>query len=223
MTEAIKMQEIQSDLRAVGRQIWLAGLGTVATLEDGGTRLVEQMKTWNDEMEERREKAAAKGEKTVARLEKNARRAATEASAKAREAEAKAENWAADFLHRFDVPTRQDFDQLEERISKLVKVVEAWRGQRAVAPADVKTTDVKTTDVKTEKENDRKVLHVEPHEEGWQIVVEGMPRYEHLESTKKVAVGAARELAKRHQPSELIIHRQDGSVQTRSSYDEATA
>ena len=34
------------------------------------------------------------------------------------------------------------------------------------------------------------------------------------------AVTAARGLAKRHVPSTLVIHRQDGSVQTRSSYDE---
>jgi len=63
------------------------------------------------------------------------------------------------------------------------------------------------------------VLHVAPHGERWEIRLEGNKTPRKIFDTKEEAVAFARGLAHRQLPSELVIHRVDGSEQDRHSYD----
>ena len=64
------------------------------------------------------------------------------------------------------------------------------------------------------------MYHVAPHEKGWAVQREGAQRATSVHETKKEAVSAAREEAKSHMPSRLIVHKQDRSVQETFTYDE---
>lgn len=64
------------------------------------------------------------------------------------------------------------------------------------------------------------VIRVEPAPESWQLRVSRDEQATRVFGTKKEAVSAARQLAHQRAPSELVIHRADGSVQARHAYDE---
>lgn len=61
--------------------------------------------------------------------------------------------------------------------------------------------------------------HVRPAEDGWTVSPEGASAPASTHSTKRAAVTEARRLAGEHAPSQLVIHRTDGTVQARHSYE----
>lgn len=65
--------------------------------------------------------------------------------------------------------------------------------------------------------NDKKNIHVVPHPEGWAIKREGAERASRVTETKKEAVDYARQQA-RQDGVELIIHKKDGTIQSRDSH-----
>lgn len=67
--------------------------------------------------------------------------------------------------------------------------------------------------------NGRTVYHVLPASEGWQVKGEGAERSVSHHSTKKEALSAGRELAHGKVPSQLVVHKSDGSIQESWSYD----
>jgi hypothetical protein len=68
----------------------------------------------------------------------------------------------------------------------------------------------------------RKVYHVAPSRNRWEIKAEGAQRATRVHDTKEKAVAAARELAKKQTPSQLIVHKLDGSVQRQFTFEEQT-
>lgn len=66
-----------------------------------------------------------------------------------------------------------------------------------------------------------RVYHVQPKGEDWQIAVEGNERPSGTYGTKKQAISAGRALAQKHEPSQLVIHGGDGSVQRTHNYGDA--
>lgn len=67
----------------------------------------------------------------------------------------------------------------------------------------------------------RTVYHVKPNGEGWAVEGDGAERAASTHETKKEALSAARELAHKKVPSQLVVHKADGSVQEKFSYDTA--
>jgi len=63
------------------------------------------------------------------------------------------------------------------------------------------------------------VLCVVRSGEGWAVEVEGSSRSGSRHGTKREAVDAARAAAHAAAPSGLVIHRADGTIQRRHSYD----
>lgn len=61
--------------------------------------------------------------------------------------------------------------------------------------------------------------HVRPAKDGWTVGTEGAGAPASTHSTKRAAVTEARRLAGKHAPSQLVIHRTDGTVQARHSYE----
>lgn len=62
------------------------------------------------------------------------------------------------------------------------------------------------------------VYHVLPLDDGWSIKMEGAEEASSHHDTKKAALDAARELVKSREPSQLVIHRQDGTIQDAHTY-----
>jgi len=65
----------------------------------------------------------------------------------------------------------------------------------------------------------RTVYHVKPNGEGWAVEGDGAERATSTHETKKEALSAARELAHKKVPSQLVVHKADGSVQEKFSYE----
>lgn len=63
------------------------------------------------------------------------------------------------------------------------------------------------------------IYHVTRSGEQWAVELEGSSRASSLHSTKREAVSTARALASERRPSQLVIHRLDGSVQDSHTYD----
>jgi len=59
--------------------------------------------------------------------------------------------------------------------------------------------------------------HVVTHEEGWAVKGAGNQRVTSMHDTQKLAIAAARNIA-RNQQSELVIHRRDGRIRDKDSY-----
>lgn len=65
---------------------------------------------------------------------------------------------------------------------------------------------------------DRKVYHVTKDTDGWQVKAEGADRATARTSSKEQAVAKATELAKAAELGQLIIHREDGSIEKEHTY-----
>lgn len=60
--------------------------------------------------------------------------------------------------------------------------------------------------------------HVVPHPEGWAVKGEGNERYTATYKYQSDAIERAREIA-RNYGADVIIHREDGTIRDRMSYD----
>ena len=67
---------------------------------------------------------------------------------------------------------------------------------------------------------DKTVYRVVPREEGWAVEKAGADRAVRVEETKKEALEQARSFARNQRPSEVVVLREDGTVQDRFSYKE---
>lgn len=65
---------------------------------------------------------------------------------------------------------------------------------------------------------ERKVFHLLPHEDGWQVKKANADKPEATRDTKKDALSVGRDVAKKHEPSQLVVHRSDGTIQSASTY-----
>jgi hypothetical protein len=66
----------------------------------------------------------------------------------------------------------------------------------------------------------RTVYHVVYDSDGkqWRVLRENASRASSVHATKKEAITAGRKLAKNHVPSQLVIHKRDGSIETEYTY-----
>ena len=66
--------------------------------------------------------------------------------------------------------------------------------------------------------SDRAVFHVVPDANSWKVRREGEGDYEVLVDNKDNAIQHARELAQENATSQVIIHTQDGRIETEFTY-----
>ncbi len=200
-TVTTQYKKFQGEVLGSAHKIWLAGLGTVKTVGDESgdlfTRLVERGKD-----------VEGRGKKELATVRKELRKVADKATSKVEtrvdDLGERVDRQVTNALHRIGVPTREEIKTLTRRVEELSHKVD-----RLAVPARVKKVE-------------RKVFHVAPHEEGWKVQVEGTEMPESLHETKDAALTAARDTAKKAEPSQVIVHKLDGSIQTQFSYgDEA--
>ena len=71
----------------------------------------------------------------------------------------------------------------------------------------------------TQRTGERKTYVVTTHADGgWKVKAEGARRATSVHKTKGEAVANAKELARSHQPSQLLVYKQNGTVQTEQTY-----
>jgi hypothetical protein len=70
------------------------------------------------------------------------------------------------------------------------------------------------------RQGERKTYVVTPHPDGgWQVHTEGASRATSVHRTKPEAVAAAKELARGHTPSQVLVYKKDGlEVQEEKTY-----
>lgn len=125
MTEKTKevsnADSVQEELTKRGRDVWLAGLGALATVEEEGSklfsRLVDRGKHFEEERREKldevREKAEKQRDEALSQLE--------EAGEETQSLLLDTVNSA---LERFGVPTRSEVDRLTEKVETLSNQVD---------------------------------------------------------------------------------------------------
>jgi len=68
---------------------------------------------------------------------------------------------------------------------------------------------------------ERKVYHIVPNsgqEKDWKIKEEKVDEPIGLFSNKEEAIEKAKEIAKANEPSQIVVHREDGQIQTEYTY-----
>lgn len=180
--------DLPDELVDKGREIWLAGLGALASVQEDGAQafhaLVQKGKEWENAGRKKLGKAAKKLDKADDFDDRV--QAAIERGAQ-----------------RLGLSTRTD-------VQALAQTVEALSAQVAALTGTAGSEETAAAD--------QIVYHIVPQDEGWVVEQEGNegPRSKHV--TKKAAVAAGRALAKGQTPSRLVVHRQDGTVQDAFSY-----
>lgn len=119
--ESPESETLKNELTERGREVWLAGLGALATVEEEGTklfnRLIDRGQKFEEErrteLEEATEKARKQRDEALAQIE--------EAGEETQSVLSESVNSA---LEQFGVPTRTEVDDLAEKVEHLSQQVE---------------------------------------------------------------------------------------------------
>ncbi len=205
--ETIGFAELPNELSERGRDVWLAGLGALSRVEEEGEKLFKNLVERGEQFETRGRKQI---ETSLDALTEQQKRATDSMSAAtktftdaAQSVERAVSNTLTDTLGRVGMPTRDEVEDLSGKVSKLSEKLEALSAMLEARQGGAAT-----------------VYHVLAHEKGWAVKREGAGRATSVHETKKEAVSAARDEAKGHLPSRLIVHKQDGAVQETFTYDD---
>jgi poly(hydroxyalkanoate) granule-associated protein len=205
--KSFTLGDLPDEVAGRAREVWLAGLGALASVQEEGSKvfsdLVKKGETW--EKDRVKDLGAAK-EKVEASVEKAAARG-KEARSGIDQRIDKVEASLENVLTRLSGIVRDEVKGLSGRVDKLAHRVEAL------------ANDIEEGAPVTEAVS-RTVYEVVPHPDGWAVQKEGADRATSVHGTKKEALEAGRTVASDHEPSQLIIQRQDGSVQDSFTYGE---
>lgn len=123
--EAPRHESLQNELTKRGRDVWLAGLGALATVEEEGSKLFNRLIDRGKQFEkDRREEL----KEVTEEMSEKAREQRDEALSQLEEAGEETQSLLLDTVNtafdRFGVPTRSEVDRLSERVETLSKQVD---------------------------------------------------------------------------------------------------
>jgi poly(hydroxyalkanoate) granule-associated protein len=189
-------KEIADGMTTRGRDVWLAGLGALATAEEQGVSFYQGLVKQGETLVARGEKLEARGK---ARLDDLKDEVETRREAVADRVETTVVDPMVDALRRLGVPTRAEVQKLSTQVESLTE-----RVNLLIAKLDRAQVAI---------------YSVVAREEGWAVEKQGQERAVSLHPTKDEALEAARAAASEHRPSELVVHRKDGTVQDTLVYE----
>jgi poly(hydroxyalkanoate) granule-associated protein len=202
------LKDLPDEVTGRAREIWLAGLGALSRLEQEGDKvfqtLVERGKDYEDKRSKQLQEATENFRKQQESLTEDVSKRLDDATKSVEKAVSDTLNGT---LGRIGVPTRDEVRGLSRRVGELSEKLDALS----------QMLDAQQTAV------EERVLHVVPGDDGWTVTIEGEDEPVGTYGTKKEAVSEGRTAAKEHAPSQLIVHKQDRSVQESFSYDEDDA
>ena len=211
-----RITELPEEMAEKAREIWLAGLGALSAVEEEGSKLFTNLVSKGESYEQKRQEQVSKllSEATAKPMEL-AGKPMELAGEMQDQVSNRLENAFAAALDRFGVPTRKEVRDLTKMVQSLTRKVEtlAKTLEAQEAPAAQKPATQKTTAKK-----DRATYHVVPHEEGWAVKKEGADRATSVHSNKEEALEQGREVARTKEPSQLVVHKKDGTIQDTFAY-----
>lgn len=197
------------------RDIWLAGLGALSAVQEEGGKVFSDLVHKGEQWERERIDDLGAAKKQVDEAVKEAQKRGQSAKSELDKRLGQLEDSLERLMDRFNAIVRDEVKQVAARVDQLSHQVETLAGeasgQASEAAASVRKAAAGATD--------RTTYAVRPHDEGWAVWKVGNKQASSVHSTKKEATSAGRELAQDHRPSELVLHRQDGTVQDSYSYD----
>jgi poly(hydroxyalkanoate) granule-associated protein len=205
ITEQYK--RVETEVREGAHKAWLLGLGTYSWVGEEGKNLIDASGKFVGDLVDRGKKVEAKGKKELGKAKKDAEKEAKSLRNRVEkgfeDVGEQVDKRVTEVLHRVGIPTRQEIHTLTRRVEELTARLETKLAAGAAA-------------------SERKVYHVATHDDGWKIEVEGAKRATSTHATKDEAVDAARTLAQNNEPSQVVVHRMDGTIQNNYSYDVAS-
>ncbi len=206
--EGFDLKNLPDEVTGRAREVWLAGLGALSRLEDEGDKVFQTLIERGKEYEDKRREQIEQTTEDLRNQQASFTEDVTERLDDATQSVEKAvTDTLSGTLGRLGVPTQDEVRGLSRRVGQLSEKLDALS----------QMLDAQQTAVEA------RVLHVVPGDDGWTVTIEGEDDPVSTHDTKKEAVSAGRETAKEHAPSELIVHKQDRSVQESFSYDEDAA
>ncbi|MFO8231954.1 MAG: phasin family protein [Longimonas sp.] len=210
----IDFSKLPDELVERGREVWLAGLGALARVEEEGDRVFQDLVKRGKSYEEKRrgqfEDATSEINSEINKqqesISEELNRRFDDVSRRVSDAAQTVEKTVSstlnDTLGRLGVPTREEVQGLSSKVGQLSEKLDALSSMLDQQAA-----------------GDALVFHVAYHEDAWVLLQEGTDAPLQSFDTKKEAVDAARDAAKAHAPSRLVIQKQDGAIQETISYD----
>ena len=182
-----KIDDMSTTIRTATQRAVQAGVGTLVTVEEKGSAMLDTLVERGREVERTRSR----------QLEGAVQELLDRASDLADRVESHVAEGARRALTRAGLPSREQLETLVERVQTLQAEV-----------------DRLMVDMEEDEETGKELgaYHVTPHDEGWQVQAEGSERASSVHRTKREAVEAGRGLARR-QDRRLVIHRADGTIQ----------
>jgi poly(hydroxyalkanoate) granule-associated protein len=196
-------REIARDATSRGREVWLAGLGALATAGDEGTALFQGLVRQGEKLVERGGQVEEAGRARIGEVRGDLSARQKEMAGKLEQAETELSETVLGALKRFGVPTRGEVEQLSASVATLTERVE-----ELLARLDARSTAAAPA-----------VYTVAAREEGWAVEQEGLPAPLAVYATQDEALERARALASEAKPSRLVVLRRDGTVQDTFAYE----
>ncbi|MFB6272430.1 MAG: phasin family protein [Salinibacter sp.] len=114
-------ESLQDELTERGRDVWLAGLGALATVEEEGTKLFNRLVDRGQEFEKERRHKLEEAKEAVREQSDEALAQLEEAG---EETQSVLSQSVSSALERFGVPTRKEVDDLVDKVDHLSQQVE---------------------------------------------------------------------------------------------------
>jgi len=200
-----RYKRVETEVRDNAHKAWLFGLGTYSWVEEESKHLFDASGKFVEELMDRGKKVEAKGKKELGKAKKDAEKEAKSLRDRVEkgfeDVTEQVDKRVTEVLHRVGIPTRQEIHTLTRRVEELTARLEGKLGGTATVG--------------------RKVYHVVTADDGWKVELEGSKKPLSTHATKDEAVDAARTLAQTNEPSQVVVHRMDGTIQNNYSYDVA--
>ena len=192
-------KRMQEGVIATAHQVWLAGLGAGVVIEERRRSIADDIDEHGgrvfDDLVARGRTLEARGMQRVERLTGRT----TDAIHGWRH---ELDGHVEQAVRRLGVPDRQQIRALSQRVDDLTAVVESFQHAAGIAPA----------------EDRRSTFQLLPMEGGWELTKKGSVEPVSVHDTKDAALAAGRAIAKQNEPSQLVVHTQDGGVQATYEY-----
>lgn len=209
--KGFQLGDLPGELTRRGREVWLAGLGAMAAVEEEGSKWFNDLVKRGEKMEEEGKKQLDEAVSEVTERQEKATKAVGESvEGTVGTIEETVSRAVRRVMERLDVPAREEVRTLSVKVEELTKKVDRL--------ADAVETRGKTGKQGTAAQA-RTTFRVTPREDGWAVMKEGSERAASVHETKKEAVESGRERAKGQAPSQLVVYKQDGGVQETLTYD----
>ena len=190
-TITTQYKKLQGDVLGSAHKLLLAGLGTAKTVGEESGEMFDRMVARGREVE-------TKGKQELDTRKREIEKLTHKVEARVEDFGGQLDKQITAALGRLGVPSRTEIQTLTRRVEELTLKVD-----RLATTAPARTVAV---------------YHVAPHEQGWKVGIEGQAAPASVHPTKEAALNAAREIAKAAEPSRVVVHRMDGTIQNQFGY-----